>query len=65
MRRALRCECTSNHQSMRVDTDLVGRQSDSAGHVPGEREHDGHEVGDKWFVSASFLFTQDVNLENE
>lgn len=45
-------------------TDLVSRQSDSAGHVPGEREHDGHEVGDKWFVSASFVLTQDVNLKN-
>lgn len=45
-------------------TDLVSWQSDSAGHVPSEREHDGHEVGDKWFVSASFLLTQDIDLEN-
>lgn len=45
-----------------MDTYLVSCQVDPAGHVPGEGEHDWHEVTDKGLVSASLLLTQNIDL---
>ena len=43
-------------------SDLLGGQGDLAGHVPGQGEHDGHEVTDKRLVTPALLLSQDVDL---
>lgn len=42
---------------------LPWRQDDSTGHVPGQGEHDGHEMRYKGFVAATLLLAEDINLE--
>lgn len=41
---------------------LARRKLHSTGHVPCEREHDGHEICDEWFVATTLLFTQNIDL---
>lgn len=53
------------HVQEHTHTHLAIWQSDPAGHVPGEREHKGHEVGDKRFVSSSLFLTQNIHLKQK
>ena len=43
-------------------TNLLVGQGDLAGHVPGQGEHDGHEVANEGLVSAPLLLSQNVDL---
>ena len=42
---------------------LPWRQDDTTGHVPSQGEHDRHEMRYEWFVAATLLLAEDVNLE--